>query len=87
MARDTHTDHKRHRQERRIDDAVEDSFPASDPPSHSSVTGVARHDPHQVHGARSPSHARGDDARPSGQPTDERYATETAHHREDGRKR
>jgi hypothetical protein len=67
--------------DRRHDAAVEDSFPASDPPANSGVVGPrGRH----VHGAgRGPSHRRDDEDRPKGTPTDERHATETAHVRED----
>ena len=101
MAQDTKADIKRHKQERRVDDTVEDSFPASDPPSHANVTGSnvtgVQHEtplPGKDHGPgedspgrRSPSHARGDDARPSGLPSRERHATETAEGWEDGKKR
>ncbi len=101
MARDAIAEHKRHKQERRVDDTVEDSFPASDPPSHANVTGSnvtgVRHERtprgdepghgDTRNGRRSPSHARGQDARPSGQPTQDRHATDTAHDWEDGRKR
>ena len=68
--------------DRKLDEAVDESFPASDPPAHSGVTGVRRptdkaagQDPQH----RPPSHERDDDARPTGQPTSDRHATETAH--------
>lgn len=101
MAQETKAEHRRHKEERRVDDTVEDSFPASDPPSHANVTGSnvtgiqhpshARDDGHgqgdERPERRSQSHARGDDARPSGLPTQERHATETAQGWEDGKKR
>jgi hypothetical protein len=75
--------------ERRLDDTVADSFPASDPPSHSPVTGVGgrRKSKDAAPGkARSPSDQRGHDARPTGLPTWDRHATETAHSWEDEHK-
>jgi hypothetical protein len=65
----------RTRQDRRHDEAVEDSFPASDPPASSGIVGPRGS---HVHG-RPASHKRGDDARPKGTPTHDRHATETAH--------
>jgi len=69
-----------------LDEIVNDSFPASDPPSHTGITGiVGRHPsdrPDQKSG-RPPSHQRGHDARPTGYPTWERHAAETAHCWED----
>jgi hypothetical protein len=55
------------------DRALEDSFPASDPPSGNGVTGprVARR--------RQPPHTRDAESRPKGTPTHERHATETAY--------
>jgi hypothetical protein len=57
------------------DRAVEDSFPASDPPASTGITG-----PRARRATRRPPHQR---SRPKGTPTDERHAAETAHHRED----
>lgn len=77
-------------QDRRLDDTVADSFPASDPPSHSGITGVggrSRSKNLSSKAARPPSHQRGSDARPTGQPTWERHATETSHSWEDEHKR
>jgi hypothetical protein len=76
------TTQKKHDQaaDRRHDTAVEDSFPASDPPANSGVVGPrGRH----AHGTTRTSPQQHDDAdRPKGTPTDERHATETAHFRE-----
>jgi hypothetical protein len=63
------------RSERALDKAVEDSFPASDPPANSGVTGAER--------PGKPSHERNVHERPTGTPTSDRHATETAHHGED----
>jgi hypothetical protein len=65
--------------ERTHDRTLEESFPASDPPSHSGVTGAERPDKPSSH----------DDTqeKPMGTPTSDRHATETAHHQEDGSKR
>jgi hypothetical protein len=57
--------------ERARDRTLEDSFPASDPPGVSGITGVGQPD--------RPSHARPMDERPTGTPTSDRHATETAH--------
>jgi hypothetical protein len=62
------------RTEREQDKALEDSFPASDPPANSGVTGPEAAD-------------RSGDQRPAeeiptGTPTSDRHATETAHHQE-----
>jgi len=67
-----HRDPKR-RSESAVDKASEDSFPASDPPSHTGITGPG-------HG---PSRHRSEEARPKGTPTSDRHATETAHQWED----
>jgi hypothetical protein len=76
--------------ERRLDETVADSFPASDPPAHSGMTGVRRHHGRH-HGrvaqpdvtSRSASYKRGHDEQPTGYPTWDRHATETAHGWED----
>lgn len=62
--------------DRKIDEVLKESFPASDPPASSGITGP---------GARPerPSHDRSDDERPKGTPTHDRHATETAHQWED----
>jgi hypothetical protein len=62
------------------DKTLEDSFPASDPPASTGITGARARPPGRQERANSEREA---DARPKGTPTDERHATETAHHRED----
>ncbi|MFL5280821.1 MAG: hypothetical protein ACJ8AW_07425 [Rhodopila sp.] len=52
------------------DKASEDSFPASDPPANTGVTGPGRDD----------------DAIPTGRPTSDRHAMETAHQAENEEK-
>jgi hypothetical protein len=56
--------------ERNRDKALEDSFPASDPPANSGITGAETPD--------KPSHQRDLDERPTGTPTSDRHAVETA---------
>jgi hypothetical protein len=58
------------------DRTVEDSFPASDPPASTGITGPRRRGPKS---RQRPPEARDDDARPKGTPTDDRHATETAY--------
>ncbi len=58
------------------DRAVEDSFPASDPPAASGIVGPRG--THHGH-VRPASHKRDNEARPKGTPTHERHASETAH--------
>ncbi len=73
---------RRQSPDRRLDETVADSFPASDPPSNSVVTGPGQPG-EQPAEQRPPSHRRGDPARPIGHPTSDRHATETAHQWED----
>jgi hypothetical protein len=63
--------------DRKQDTAVEDSFPASDPPAHSGIVGPRGQQTDSSD--RTPPHNRGEEARPKGTPTDERHAMETAH--------
>jgi hypothetical protein len=63
--------------ERNYDKTVADRFPASDPPANSGVTGA---EPAKL----KPPQQRDEDARPTGTPTSDRHATETAHVSEDG---
>ncbi len=63
--------------DRHQDQTVEDSFPASDPPANTGITGPGGKD--QKSTERRPPHDRGDDERPTGTPTSDRHATETAH--------
>lgn len=60
--------------EARHDRAVEDSFPASDPPASTGITG-----PRASRRKHTPSHKRDEDARPKGTPTHDRHAVETAY--------
>ena len=71
--------------ERRHDQTVEDSFPASDPPANSGITGVGGPDKPSGNAAkdRPLSRQRGDDARPLGTPTSDRHGAEVAHGWED----
>lgn len=73
------------RAERQLDETVADSFPASDPAAHSGITGVRRNHKGgtQDATARAASHKRGHDERPTGQPSWDRHATETAQSWED----
>jgi hypothetical protein len=65
--------------ERTHDKTLEDSFPASDPPANSGITGTE--DPTK------PAHKRHIDERPTGTPTSDRHATETVYHWEDQHKK
>ena len=58
--------------ERKRDRTLEDSFPASDPPANSGITGAEPPD--------KPSHNRDIDEKPTGTPTSDRHGTETVHH-------
>jgi hypothetical protein len=78
-----HTSHTKHSDDRRVDRAAADSFPASDPPSHSGVTGVRKRETHTGRDERKASHTRDDAERPIGHPTSDRHAMETAHTWED----
>jgi hypothetical protein len=81
-----HTSHTKHSDDQRLDQIGSDSFPASDPPSHSGITGVRNHHGHATHagrGQRKASHRRNDTERPTGLPNSDRHAMETAHSWED----
>jgi hypothetical protein len=65
-----------------LDETSSDSFPASDPPSHSGITGAGQPGEQRAR-RKQPSSDRGDHARPTGLPTSDRHATETAHQWED----
>jgi hypothetical protein len=67
MSTQAHPEHKR-------DEALEDSFPASDPPANSGITGAGTPD--------KPAPKRGGAEAPTGTPTSDRHAAETAHHSE-----
>ncbi len=68
-----------HRNDRDQDATLEQTFPASDAPANSGITGA------EV--PAKPSHERGVEEQPTGLPTSDRHATETAHqweHQESG---
>jgi hypothetical protein len=56
------------------DKTLEDTFPASDPPANSGITGAEP--------PVKPSQQREDEDRPAGRPTSDRHAAETAYHSE-----
>jgi hypothetical protein len=60
-----------HRSERDQDESLKDSFPASDPPANSGITGTGK--------PEAPSNERTIDEQPTGMPTSDRHGTETAH--------
>ncbi len=62
------------------DKVVEDSFPASDPPASSGITGPRAAKP------RPAPHRRDDHSRPKGTPNHDRHAAETAYQRENEKK-
>ena len=64
--------------ERKEDKTLEDSFPASDPPARSGITGDDR--------PEKPSDERDIEERPTGTPNSDRHASETAHQWEDEHK-
>jgi len=66
--------------EAKHDQAVEDSFPASDPPATSGITGPRVASRERTR--RDAPNSRDEDARPKGIPTHERHATETPFQRE-----
>ena len=70
------------RKDEQLDETCADSFPASDPPSHSGITGAGQ-PAHRPARHPSPSAHRSDQARPTGLPNSDRHATETAHQWED----
>jgi hypothetical protein len=56
------------------DKALEDTFPASDPPANSGITGAEP--------PAKPPQQRTTEEQPTGMPTSDRHGTETAHQRE-----
>lgn len=58
------------RAEREQDKALEDTFPASDPPANSGITGPGRSSSRQ--------NRRPKEEQPTGTPTSDRHATETS---------
>jgi hypothetical protein len=69
---------KRDKAERKRDETIEQSFPASDPPANSGITGPGSPRTRDKVTQRAPNE-RGMDERPTGHPTSDRHATETAH--------
>jgi hypothetical protein len=64
-------DKPRVRSDRDQDKKLEDTFPASDPPANSGITGAEP--------PAKPSEERSMDERPTGRPTSDRHAAETAY--------
>jgi hypothetical protein len=62
-----------------VDRASADSFPASDPPSHTGIVGAGEPGKKPL----PPLQDRDAEAEPTGTPTSDRHATETAHQGED----
>jgi hypothetical protein len=60
----------------KLDEALKETFPASDPPALSGITGGES----PTAPPAKPSHERSIDERPTGTPTSDRHAAETAHH-------
>ena len=54
------------------DKALQDTFPASDPPANSGITGAEE--------TTKPTQPANTEEIPTGRPTSDRYGTETAHH-------
>lgn len=59
------------------DKTLEDTFPASDPPASSGITGAGETD--------QPARQENTEAQPTGTPTSDRYGTETAHQGDPGK--
>lgn len=66
--------------EEKQDKALKDTFPASDPPANSGITGPRRgaEKPSEDE-PRSPPDKRNEEERPKGHPTSDRHAAETAY--------
>ncbi len=87
MGTDRHATNPKGKQ---LDETVEQSFPASDPPAHSGVTGPGKpqrgtkggHGEDDSKESPATTSVSGNEARPAGQATSDRHRTETAHVRE-----
>jgi hypothetical protein len=66
--------------EKQLDQTVEESFPASDPPSSTGITGPGKGGGPGKSGA---GRSAEQEPIPTGHPTSDRYASETAHHKEE----
>jgi hypothetical protein len=74
------------REEEKLDDMIDDSFPASDPPSHSPPTRTTTSkDMARAHEDDAPAGRAPADG-PAGHPTSDRHITETASGRMEGKK-
>jgi hypothetical protein len=78
------------RTDEKHDQATQDSFPASDPPASTGITGPRVDDPQRAKSGSKDDPAepasRSEDARPKGSPTTERHATETAYQPENAKR-
>jgi len=76
------SEHSKHL-DRKQDEAIKESFPASDPPANTGITGAGSIDQRgaaeQSAGTDQPDEQRDISETPTGTPTSDRHAAETAH--------